>query len=376
MTGPTPRDWLIACLRGSPLPWSTAGGPAFAEALWQSAQAEGVLPLMQHRLNTTGALDRLPADLRRRLGTAVKQAAAAEHLGQEELREVLAELAGIGIEPLLMKGTSLAYSLYPLAYLRSRCDTDLLVPDRPTAERVWQCLQPRGYQRPMTISGNLVSHEFSCWRAGTLGLVHTLDIHWRLSNMHRFAAALGFEELTAQAIPLPALGPHAQGLGPAHALLLAAMHRIAHLADGSVNRLIWLWDIHHLAQSLSAAQWDELQNLARHTGQCGVCLEGLTRTAETFATALPADLLAELRLGAEGEDFDPRQSATRLGVELSNLKSLDSWPARLALIAEHLFPDAEYMRAKYPSSARARLPLLYLRRILEGIPKLWRSHTG
>ena len=37
-------------------------------------------------------------------------------------------LAAAGVEPVLIKGTALAYSLYPDAGLRTRADTDLIIP--------------------------------------------------------------------------------------------------------------------------------------------------------------------------------------------------------------------------------------------------------
>lgn len=372
MSSPRPRDWLIACLRNQDPPWPAQGGEGFAQALWQQAQAEGVSALVAQGLSLRAPSQGVPTAVIARFKSACKESAAAERLTQRELAEVLGALAGVGIEPLLLKGAGLAYWLYPEPYLRSRCDTDLLVPDREVAERLLQILQARGYQRMVTVEGAWVSQEIACSRSGLLGVTHTLDVHWRLSNMQRFARVLDFAELAAEAVPLPGLCPQARGLGAVHALLLAAMHRIAHLADGSANRLIWLWDLHLLAQGLSEAQWGELLALAGRTGQCGVCLDGLRRAAETFGTALPVGLAEALEEAAVREGFDPRRVNTRLGVELSNLRSLGSWSERLGLLKEHLFPPADYLLAKYGTSARGRLPLLYLRRIWEGIPKLWR----
>lgn len=372
MTSPAPRDWLIACLRGASPPWPAGGGGEFAERLWQTAQEEGVSALLAHRFGLDGPPEGLPEAVALRFNSALKEAAGAEMLIQRELMVVLDTLAEAGIEHLLLKGAGLAYWLYPEPYLRSRCDTDLLVPARKSAERLWQLLQGRGYQRAVTVVGEWVSNELAYSRPGLLGVTHTLDVHWRLSNMQRFARVQGFAELAAEAVPLPGLGRHARGLGAVHSLLHAAMHRIGHLADGSANRLIWLWDLHLLAQSLDRGQWDQLLALAQGTGQCGVCRDGLHRAAECFGTALPEGLLAALERAAGMEGFHPRQVRTRLGVEVSNLKSLGSWSARLALVKEHLFPHPEYLLAKYQTSNRGWLPLLYLRRIWEGIPKLWR----
>jgi hypothetical protein len=102
-----------------------------------------------------------------------------------------------------------------------------------------------------------------------------------------------YEELRQAALPLPGLSPHTLGAGKVHALLIACMHRAGHkqapyFVDGvahySGDRLIWLYDIHLLAQALSPAQWNEFLRLARQKGLRAVCLEGIEQTRSRFAT--------------------------------------------------------------------------------------------
>ena len=162
-------------------------------------------------------------------------------------------------------------------------------------------LQTLGYQRPNAVAGDLIIHELGCYKTGHGGLTHALDVHWRLNNAALFAERLTFAELAAAAVPIPALGPHARGLGSVHALLLACMHRVASLPEGIADRLIWLYDIHRLAQRLTEEQWQEVATLAEERALCGPCLDGLGSAQTWFATVLPDEVLSRLRAGADRE---------------------------------------------------------------------------
>ena len=116
------------------------------------------------------------------------------------------------------------------------------------------------------MAGDLIIHELGCYKTSGGGFTHALDVHWRLNNAALLSERFTFAELAAAAVPIPALGPHAQGLGSVHALLLACMHRVAHLPEGNADRLIWLYDIHLLAQHLIDQQWQEIVILTEERG--------------------------------------------------------------------------------------------------------------
>jgi hypothetical protein len=106
-----------------------------------------------------------------------------------------------------------------------------------------------------------------------------------------------------------------------------------------------------------------------------VCARGLELAAARFRTLGAADLIAALRL-LPGRRPEP--SAQFLGglrqvdVLRTDLSTLRGWRARLALVAEHLFPPAAYMRSAYPRCPAAALPLAYVFRIVWGAPKWFR----
>jgi hypothetical protein len=57
---------------------------------------------------------------------------------------------------------------------------------------------------------------------------------------------------------------------------------------------------------------------------------------------------------------------------LADLKALPSWRARLALLKEHAFPPADYMRRNGGTDNRLVLPIAYLTRGLRGSLRLFR----
>ncbi len=361
-------SWILHSLAGdtAPPPAPETETPAW----WKLADEQGALTLLCARLAESGVIQALPLPLQERIKRQQRSAIATDMLHEAELSEVLQALAAHHLSPLLLKGADLAHSLYPAPHLRPRCDSDLLFAARADAERAWGVLQGLGFRRPLSVASEHFSHQFSCHR-NTSGGGFTLDIHWRISNKPLFAQALGFAELAPEARPIPALGPHARGLAPVHALLFAAMHRIGHAAEGSANRWIWLYDIHLLAAGLDAPGWTRLAQLAKRKGLSGILLDGLQAAADHFETAIPLAIRQQLERQARGERFGAADFASPLRVQWADFRALPGLHARWGFIREHLRPDPAYMRKKYPQS-QAPLAWLYLRRAFGGVLKTLR----
>ncbi len=368
----TPYDWYASILREESPLFSELDSNISEEALWQVGLENGVLVLANQKLANSEALESLPQTYRERLHKYALNAAAIE-LGQEhELQMALSLFTDAGISYLLMKGTPLAYTHYPQPYLRSRCDTDILFESNVDAEKAFNLLETHGYQRPNAVSGEFVSHEFSCYKKDKAGIGSTLDMHWKLSNTHYFARTFNFTELAASSTQITELGEKAQSLGPIHALLLACMHRIAHRIEGMENHLIWLYDIHLLAEKFNDEQYKEFTNLANKKRICGICLDGIQQSVKVLNTVIAEEIISQLKEGASNEKFSTEIGESRLAMELSNLRALPGWKERVGLIKERVFPDANYMMVKYDTHKKALLPYLYLKRAVEGVLKLLR----
>ncbi|GMT41176.1 MAG: hypothetical protein IEMM0001_1911 [bacterium] len=366
----TPYDWYASILREESPLFSDLDSNVSEEALWQAGLENGVTVLVNHKLANSEALESLPQTYREKLHKYTLNAVATE-LGQEhELQMVLSLFTDAGIPFLLMKGTPLAYTHYPQLYLRSRSDTDLLFENMDDAEKAFNLLETHGYQRPNAVSGEFVSHEFCCYKKDKAGVGSTLDMHWKLSNAHRFARAFNFTELAASSTQITELGEKAQSLGPIHALLLACMHRIAHKIEGMENRLVWLYDIHLLTEKFSDQQWRQFIILATAKGMCGICLDGIQQSAKILNTDIPEEVKIQLEEGASHEKYSTEMGESQLTMEMSNLRALPGWKERAGLIKERVFPDANYMMVKYDTQKKYLLPYLYLKRAIGGIFKV------
>ena len=163
-----------------------------------------------------------------------------------------------------------------------------------------------------------------------------------------------------------------RSLGLYSALLLACLHRVAHHDDDL--RLIWIDDIHLIAQRMSADEWRLFEQAAADRRVHAVCAKGISLARHYFHTALPHAMSPELD-SRGGPDAHNSEAATaafldgrsrRIDILRSDLRALSRWGDRVRLLKEHAFPSAAYMRSKYAVSHRAWLPLLYGRRIVAG----------
>jgi hypothetical protein len=372
----TPLDTIIAIVRGDAPPWPEPRGPAPARALLEVARDHGVHLLIARRLRGP-AFSLWPDAVRAQFDRDLRLAVVVEEARRAEIERILEALARAGASPLLFKGTPLAYTHYPDPWLRPRVDVDVLVAeaDRGIATRA---LEARGYARAPLVDGGLVMRQAEFVKILPSGLQHTIDLHWRIGNPHAVADLLSFEELQARAMPVPALGPSARALGAEHALLVAAVHHVAHHVTGP--RLIWRYDVHLLASAMNA---DVLRSWARRAVELRagrVCEHELSRAREIFGTRLA---VAESDLGsifaAADRDEPSAQYLTRPGSRasrlLGELRLLPTWRARAQLLGQHLFPSPTYMRQRYGRSHPLILPALYAHRIVTGIRAWFRPPT-
>lgn len=362
---------LSAILRGeSPLAHDPLTKISTGDFLAACAD-HGVAPLVYRQLHQSHALAACPTPLQTALTHQVHLHAAMDALREQELRTVLAALGTRGVQPLLMKGTPLAYTHYPAPDLRPRSDTDMLI-DRSDVESVHRVMLDLGYTPSNAVSGELIMHQRLYTKAGTHGVNHVYDMHWKVSNPVLFADLLTFDDIAPTAIPVAALGPHARTLNPMYALLLACIHRVAHHHNSRC--LIWLYDIHLLASRTTSVEWETFLQLARRKQVCAVCLDGLQLAQKYFDTSIPDAWLAELDpAGPEVTAHFLHPQPRQWRVIISDWRALPGWRKKLRFLREHLVPPANYVQRQYTVHHRVLLPLLYVHRALRGIWRLWRQ---
>jgi hypothetical protein len=182
----------------------------------------------------------------------------------------------------------------------------------------------------------------------------------------------------AAAVSIPELGETARAPGPAHSLALACVHRLAHHSND--ERLIWIYDIHVLAERMSENERKEFVEFAVAKRLSAVCAEGLAVAELRFrgraAKLLLVQLTARRSPSREPSETYARRTMRKFDVLLSDLNALEGWRPRLTLLREHLFPPRAYMQEVYGVSSPALLPLLYVWRVARGARSWCRRPVG
>jgi len=363
-----PSDRLASVLRGDP-DW-TGLDTGDVHVLVAAADHHGVGPLVWQALHQRSSRSH---GLYEALTAARHVDLAHEMLRGREIARVCAALHARGVHALLVKGAALAYSLYPEPWLRPRVDTDILVAHESfrAADRILRAL---GYRSaPLVSTGDFVSHQVAYEHRDPHGLLHVIDLHWKTVNPQALADALPFDLLWRDSVEVRFKELRAHVPSRASSLLLACVHRLGHHQQH--ERLVWLYDIHLLAAALDENGWARVVSTARNRGIAAVCRHGLEAAATRLGTALPDAVLGAL--GTSDRD-EPSRTYTerpqrRLDVLRSDLRLLPRWRDRLQLVAEHAFPPASFMMARYEARQRLLLPVLYAHRLAAGAWKWLRD---
>ena len=365
------EEWLAALLRSEAGPFPANRNGADLESVML---AHGVGSLVHDTFDGADVGRRLPDDVRARLKELALAETAYELVRGQEIREMLAELHAARIPALVMKGTALAYTLYPRPALRPRGDTDLRIRrrDREAADSV---LRQRGYVTGPNAGGETAVHQ-QAYALDRRGVQHSVDVHWKLANTPLLGEPFPWEEAVSAATPVPELGPDVRQLGYAHAVVFACLHRIKHRhapyyvgseARFDPDRLIWLYDIRLLAEALAEPDWRMVLDCAERGRFRAVVADGLMAARRLVGAEIPGWVLEALTAPGAAEPSAKLLTSNQFGAfwaDLTAFKGLD----RARYLGDVLFPPGAYMREKYAGS-RAPLAWLYLRRIFAGIGK-------
>jgi lipopolysaccharide/colanic/teichoic acid biosynthesis glycosyltransferase len=354
---------LATILAGGDSRWPSAGGPTEHDFL-EAATQHGVAPLIARELGRRS--HNYPRSLEGAVRREAGKAAAYTLLRERELMRILDRLAMIGVHPVLFKGAALAYAHYDEPHLRTSFDIDLFI-DADAVAEVCRVFEAEGYRRSQQVSGDLVMPQLDYEMQDEHGVWHIYDVHWKLACPQAFAHLLTYREVSAAAAPVSALGPHARRPSDVHGLIIACVHRAAHHAGD--ERLVWLYDIHLIAERLGSAGLARFADLAIEKQVSGICASALADARRLFETQLPADLVDRLESHSIAVNESSRsflRAQTKFAVFCSDLTLVAGWRARLRLIRQHAFPEPAYMFRMYNTSYRALLPALYTRRLVAG----------
>lgn len=358
-------DALAAALRGEP----PATYTPISDHMVDVAEANGVEALFARAPAASSASPAVAFRLKAML--AGHEALSA--VRDRELARVLEHLASGDVSPMVIKGAHLAHTIYASPALRPRGDTDLVIAEEEQAAAA-SLLERAGYRRRVHVRGALILGQCHFQRMDDLGIVHALDVHWRLAAPLVFRNVLPIAVLRMSRVPIPVLGAHAWGPSRPHALLIACVHLIAHHRDDPI--LLWLHDIARLAETFDVGDAVTFLETASAAGISAVCASALDHARRYF----DGPALASLAMRVHAQSIDRAEPSARLLTATRpieevwlDLRASAGWRERITLLREHLWPDAEYMRAT--SAQTGWLPLAYARRALRGVRR-WMSPTA
>lgn len=375
---------LQSVLREAPLPWPENSQSELTKQFIDLAQFHGVIALVNHLLHSIASPQPWPDEVLAIFKKAAIHQTAWEIAHQRELSRVIKEFSDAEIVPLVLKGSALAYSKYPNPALRSRCDTDLLISreKRDSAERLLAKLE---FTKQYGVAGEVISYEHAFSKTDGFGFTHTIDLHWQVNNAQVFARLFRFEDLLKRSVSLPELDERAIGLSQFDALLLACLHRAAHLEHLSNiggkdhlqgNRLIWLYDIHLMLSGISRDELAVFADRAHDIGLGKVCLDALDTCRTALGTQLPESIAERLREPSTDSAASRYLHAGKFERLWINFLAYPDWKTRLKYLKELFFPSAEYMRHKYRDQTGTPLFWLYLKRAWFGVGKRLPSKSG
>lgn len=304
-------------------------------AILSAATTHGIIPLLDLRLKQA-TVTGVSAELGAELGQLAKSEAALDLLLNNSTRKTLDLLAAQGIPALLLKGTPVAYLYYEKSYQRSRCDTDLYIREEDT-QATADLLSHNGYQVTGLGQRKYSSRQFGASIVAFQQVRTHFDIHWKLSNRVMFNATLPFADCLENKQPIAALGANAFAPSNTDLLLHACIHRIAHGRNTERDRLLWLYDIHLLAEAMDEAALEGFGKKAKERQVGVLCADAVAVARELFGTDLPENFLAGLGDNGKNEPSAGLIHSSRLRWAWEDLRSLKGVKEKTAFAKELLF---------------------------------------
>jgi len=297
------------------------------------------------------------------------------------LLSLLAALVQSGVDTVLLKGTALAYGLYPAPTQRSRGDTDLLVAPKDL-ERARTVMAAQGFVCEKSLSEAAEPERAENWVMQIPGGGHhEIDLHVDVFSSPALATVLDCATAQNVAVGLPQLSPEARALPLSLALMQACLHRAQHvvspyLVDGQRHyggdRLIWLMDVDLAMRALTSHEQSRFVTAATRGGVGPLCAATLRSAAALLGTPCPPDVIAALDRGPVGPASRYLAQNRAIGRVFEDIRALPGLRNRLRHAGRRLFPPEAAMRSRYPDLANAPLPYLHLRRIAG----IWRRHKA
>jgi len=308
---------------------------------------------------------RLPDPLLAKAKQRRAMMAANETLKKTALIELFDAFDEAGLSCVLFKGSALAYTLYPQPWLRPRSDSDVLINPKQI-DKFAAVFSRLGFEKQFAIEGKYVSYQSSFSKAlAGQSTVH-IDLHWRINNRQSLSKSYTVEQLSRDGQTLPTLANNTVAPNHVDSLLIASLHRLGH--HQSEERIIWLYDVHLLANSLERSQWQTLVKKAQDKRLCAVTLDALQTSNHWLKTELPDFVIEGLQTNQhEISRIFLQRDLPEWRYFLSDLASMPSLRAKLGLMRENIFPNPNYVKQQMNSNSAVAA---YIKRFIRGVKRV------
>lgn len=362
------RHWIGQILGewASSLPWTELTEVQW-EALAGASRDERLAPLLYYTFQESGWPPTAPPSFRLALRQAYYSTGGTNLMLYEELARVLEVLAPHPV--IVLKGASLASTLYPNIALRPMCDVDLLL-GRDHIESSVAALRRLGYREtsPEMSAGLSDRVHYHVALHGGPGGKAAFELHWRLvageADWRSPRTEWFWSEAEDWRLGSPGSRPlRALQLKPTANLLYLAAHSA--LQHGAAQaRLGWIHDVHCLVRARGQEiDWKRLRDKSREFRWTPALAVTLESAQMFFGTPLPERYLSSLDEVRDRpaerlvESMASPWPSRGFGVWLE-LRSLDG-RGRLRLARAILWPSPEYIRWRYSPRPRWLWPLCY-----------------
>lgn len=364
------RLWFQAVLRQEFRP-----APDMSREQWLSwlknIQWHGIAPLLTHFLKQAPVGTHPPHEIMQQLRQNYFQEMAIYAYRITYIRQVLNQLQAAGIDPIVLKGAALTFTHYPAPGLRPYGDLDILIPhtDYHTTRTILlqnQFITLGDKRNKMAWN----QEEEFLQKTSSAGFNFLVEVHWQIAP---FVALMPYIPLTQIFARRHSLNIEQEfcldTLSPADALIYGSQHLIyKHPND---LRLIWLYDIHCLARSISQSAWEDLvsESVAWH-GRIALA-EALQLAGQWFGTPYPTWITDLHHYPPPPKEQEIYLLTHRRKTWFTKLRQLQFQLAalsrrdRCAYLRNILFPDRQEISLWfYPELLTRPLPLAYLIRLI------------